>query len=247
MCTLVVATRVWGGTPLVVAGNRDERLARPAAPPHHWSRDDEATFFAPRDLQAGGTWLGVRGANLLVAITNRYRGVIEPPGPRSRGELVVDALVAGDVQTAAQKIAAYDPKQHSPFHLLIADRDAAHLVWNDGDRHHHEQLAPGFHVISERSRGAAPTERDGHLLTQIQPWAEHEPPPLTQWQALLSEHRDPSMEGPCVHLDGHDYGTRSSTIVRMPADPATLDFFHAEGPPCRSDYRDLSSNALARD
>lgn len=242
MCTLVVATRVWGSAPLVVAANRDEQLARPAAPPHHWARDDEATIFAPRDLKAGGTWLGVRGASLFVGITNRYRGRDEAPAPRSRGELVLDALATGEVEAAAERIAGLDPRQHNPFHLVIADRSVAHLVWNDGDRHHHEVLSPGLHVLSERSRGAAPTERDGLLHRRLEERLGDAEPELETWRSLLAEHAHEPMEGPCVHADARGYGTRCSTVVRM-SEGAGLGFFHADGRPCVTAYEDLSAAA----
>ncbi|MCA9655264.1 MAG: NRDE family protein [Myxococcales bacterium] len=242
MCTLVVATQVWAAAPLVVAANRDEQLARPAAPPHRWARDDEAEIFAPRDLRAGGTWLGVRGAKLFVGITNRYRGRLEPPAPRSRGELVLDALAAGEVEAAAERISALDPALHNPFHLVIADRQQAHLVWNDGERHHHERLTPGLHVLSERSRGAAPTERDALLRRRLDERLGAAEPGLPQWRALLAEHAVDPMEGPCVHADDRGYGTRCSTVVRMDA-RGGLGFFHADGRPCVTEYEDLSVEA----
>ncbi|MCH9682394.1 MAG: NRDE family protein [Deltaproteobacteria bacterium] len=244
MCTLVVATQVWETTPLVVAANRDEQLARPAAPPHHWARD-EVTIFAPRDLQAGGTWLGMRGATAFVGITNRFTGQGSPPGPRSRGELVVDALEADDVETAAQRIAALDPAQHAPFHLVIADRTAAHLVWNDGQQHHHERLPPGLHVISERSRGAAPTGRDGLLRRRLDEFDSVQEPSIAQWRTWMSEHAASPLEGPCVHADAQGYGTRCSTIVRLPRAPGLPQWLHADGRPCVTPYEDLSAAAFA--
>lgn len=244
MCTLVVAVSVWGSAPLVVAANRDEQLARPSAPPHPWARDDEPIIFAPRDLLAGGTWLGVRGAKLFVGITNRFTGRVPPPGPRSRGELVLDALAAGSVEAAAERIARMDPGMHNPFHLVIADRTAAHLVWNDGARHHHEVLPPGIHVVSERSRGAAPTERDALLRRRIEARGWDHEPSLDDWRALLSEHAASPLEGPCVHADDRGYGTRCSTVVRLPAEGG-IGFWHAEGRPCVTAYEDLSAAALA--
>lgn len=243
MCTLVVATAVWASAPLVVAANRDEQLARPAAPPCAWARDDEPTIFAPRDLLAGGTWLGVRGA-LFVGITNRFTGRVLPPGPRSRGELVLDALAAGSVRAAAERIAGLDPTQHSPFHLVIADRTEARLVWNDGARHHHEVLPPGIHVVSERSRGAAPTERDALLQRRMQARGWSAEPGVEEWRALLSEHAASTFEGPCVHADDRGYGTRCSTVVRLPA-AGGIGFWHADGRPCVTAYVDLSAQAGA--
>lgn len=244
MCTLVVAVSVWASAPLVVAANRDEQLARPARPPERWRRDDEPFIFAPRDLLAGGTWLGVRGAQLFVGITNRFTGRVPPPGPRSRGELVLDALAIGSVAAAAEHIAGLPPALHNPFHLVIADRTAAHLVWNDGVRHHHEVLPPGLHVVSERSRGAAPTERDALLLRRMseRQWASE--PGIDEWRALLSEHAASPLEGPCVHADDRGYGTRCSTVVRLPADGG-IGLWHADGRPCVTPYVDLSADAAA--
>ena len=59
------------GTP----GWRPSRSIRPGDP------------LTPRDLLAGGTWLGVRGAKrvrgaMFVGITNRFTGVVPPAGPR---------------------------------------------------------------------------------------------------------------------------------------------------------------------
>lgn len=250
MCTLVVAVSVWASAPLVVAANRDEQLARPAAPPHVWARDDEPLIFAPRDLLAGGTWLGVRGATsfrrgaLFVGITNRFTGRVPPPGPRSRGELVLDALAAGSVEAAAERIAGLDPAMHSPFHLVMADREAAHLVWNDGARHHHEVLPPGIHVVSERSRGAAPTERDALLRRRIDERRWESEPGIDEWRGLLSEHAASPLEGPCVHADDRGYGTRCSTVVRLPA-AGGIGLWHADGRPCVTAYVDLSAQAGA--
>src|SRR3989441_42522 len=47
-------------------------------------------IVAPRDGQAGGTWLGASGTGLVVALSNR-RGRTSPSA-RSRGQLVLDAL-----------------------------------------------------------------------------------------------------------------------------------------------------------
>lgn len=249
MCTLVVAVSVWGSAPLVVAANRDEQLARPAAPPSWWRRDDEPMIFAPRDLLAGGTWLGVRGAKrvrgaMFVGITNRFTGVVPPAGPRSRGELVLDALAEESVEAAAERIAGLDPGMHNPFHLVIADREGARLVWNDGARHHLEVLGAGMHVITERSRGAAPTERDGLLRRRLEERRWGSEPGIEEWRGLLAEHAAATLEGPCVHADDRGYGTRSSTVVRLPVEGG-IGVWHADGRPCVTSYVELSEQAGA--
>src|SRR5690349_8113988 len=89
MCTLIAAVRQFPGFPLVIAANRDEFLGRPSTPPRLWS--GEAPFLAPRDEQAGGTWLGLTPTGMFVGVTNRF-GVPKDGKRSSRGMLVVDAL-----------------------------------------------------------------------------------------------------------------------------------------------------------
>jgi hypothetical protein len=57
MCLVAFAWNVHPRWRLVLAGNRDEFHARPSAPLARWEGD--ASILAGRDLQAGGTWLGL--------------------------------------------------------------------------------------------------------------------------------------------------------------------------------------------
>lgn len=237
MCTLLIATRVWPDAPLVVGANRDERLGRPSQGPQLHTQAG-VKFFAPRDLQSGGTWLGINAHGVFVAITNRFVGRA-PSAPRSRGLLVLDALAEDSVAHAVRRVAAEDPRRHDPFHLLLADAGSAQLVWNDGERHRVEPLAPGIHTITERSLGAAPSDRIDLLRRRVSERFAPERPPVTTWLELLREHADPGLEGVCVHAPERDYGTRSSTVLELggAAGPRLL---HADGPPCTTPYADHS-------
>ncbi len=69
MCTLIVLHRCVPGKPLVVAANRDEFYARPAeSPAIRASR--AGRFIAPRDLEAGGTWVGLSERGVFAGLTN---------------------------------------------------------------------------------------------------------------------------------------------------------------------------------
>src|SRR5260370_320263 len=57
MCLILLAWRVHPNFPCVVAANRDEYFARPTASADWWPGD--SPILGGRDLQAGGTWLGV--------------------------------------------------------------------------------------------------------------------------------------------------------------------------------------------
>lgn len=86
MCLIVVGWHAHPDYPLVVAANRDEFLARPATPAHWWT--DAPDLLAGRDLEAGGTWMGVTRAGRFAALTNYRDPSQKRTGAPSRGELV---------------------------------------------------------------------------------------------------------------------------------------------------------------
>ena len=90
MCLALIAFARASALPLVVAANRDEYHARPAAPAAWW---DEG-FLAGRDLKAGGTWLGVDRRGRFALLTNVREPSRHDPGAPSRGALVPSLLTA---------------------------------------------------------------------------------------------------------------------------------------------------------
>ena len=68
MCLIVFAWQPGHALPLLVAANRDEFYARPSLPLAAW--EDAEGVFAGRDLEAGGTWLGLGPAGRFAALTN---------------------------------------------------------------------------------------------------------------------------------------------------------------------------------
>lgn len=93
MCLLSFAINCHPRYRLVLAANRDEQFARPTAAARFW--DDAPQILAGRDLEAGGTWLGVSGNGRLAALTNYYGPDEYAPDKLTRGWLIRDFL-AGD-------------------------------------------------------------------------------------------------------------------------------------------------------
>jgi uncharacterized protein with NRDE domain len=261
MCTILAAVGVWPETPLVIAANRDEALDRPAGPPQLWPAGDVAgrAVLAPRDLRAGGTWLGLNDAGLFVGITNRR----SPPDPsrRSRGELVFAALGADDHIDAHARVLGLDPRAYNPFHLLLADRRGGVIVWGDGERLHEHPLAPGIHWITERSFGAGESRRHellGELATTL---AAGPAPDHARWRSILADHRPHhasdqpppassiGFDSMCVHAQPLNYGTRSSTLIELGRERGDVRFLHSAGRPCESafvDYSEAVATLVAR-
>src|SRR3954470_7133410 len=92
MCLIVLGWQADERYRLRVAANRDEFHARRAAPASFWR--DRPGILAGRDLQAMGTWMGVRRNGRLAAATT-YRGAGEQTAEESRGALVRRFLANG--------------------------------------------------------------------------------------------------------------------------------------------------------
>jgi len=143
------------GRPLVVAANRDEFLARPAEGPAI-REGRSGRYLAPRDLAAGGTWLGLNDRGVFVGLTNLRPAIAEDvdpdapavakPGLRSRGEVVMAALEAGSAVEAAETLGELEIGAYNAFQLLVADeREASLAVYREGPEI--ISLQPGVHVV----------------------------------------------------------------------------------------------------
>lgn len=237
MCTLVALHRCAAGVPLWVAANRDEYLDRPAEGPA--LRDGPTgPIVAPLDRRAGGTWWGIHPRGLFVAVTNRPTGQLDA-ARRSRGQLVVDLLVAGSAQQAAERAAALGSGLYNPCNLFLADADDAFAVVYE-EAPVLLPLAPGVHVVGN----ADPDDRAvAKILRTLERAERVAAGPARGVRDGLAElcrtHGDDSdsMGDTCVHRGG--YGTRSSTLLRLGSAHDDL-LEHADGPPCTSPYDDFT-------
>lgn len=119
MCLVVFAWRPQSRQPLLVLANRDEVHARPSAALAQWS--DQPSIYAGRDLEAGGTWLGVAEQGRFATLTN-IRDMSLPLGEQSRGALVTDYLASQHSAQAYLQTVAGQINQYSGFNLLVGDQ-----------------------------------------------------------------------------------------------------------------------------
>lgn len=122
MCIVAWNWQPHGATPLLLLSNRDEFYARAAQPLHWW--DDTAgqqKILAGKDLQAGGTWLGVSRSGRLAALTNyRTPEPVRTDTP-SRGELVANFLNNDVPADSFLQQLALHASHYNPFNLLVFD------------------------------------------------------------------------------------------------------------------------------
>jgi uncharacterized protein with NRDE domain len=127
MCVIAFAWNVHPRWKLLLIGNRDEMHARPSAALARWS--DVPGLIAGRDLEAGGTWMGVREPMRAAVVTN-VRDPRAAHDGASRGLLVSDFLRGTTTASRHAAALAADAARYRPFNLLLFDRDAACFVSN---------------------------------------------------------------------------------------------------------------------
>jgi uncharacterized protein with NRDE domain len=238
MCTLAFALRPAPGVVFAASGNRNEFLARPAVGPRVWP----GGVFAPRDEQAGGTWLGLNAHGLFACLTNR-RGANPDPSRPSRGLLVDEALRARDAAELREHIAAVPGDRYNGFHLVWADAREAYVAICDGERLELRQLEPGeLHLVTERSYGAGEGVREAEVMRDCAPLFGAPEITAASLRPPMQRHGPAPLESACVHADELGYGTRSSLQVVL-RESGACELLWTEGHPCTEPVRDLSRAA----
>jgi uncharacterized protein with NRDE domain len=227
MCLIVFAWQVIPGMPLIAAANRDEFYARPATPAGWW--DDHPQVYAGRDLQGGGTWLGITRNGRFAALTNIRAPSEKRADAPTRGALVADYL-SGQASTEAYVAGlAKRGDAFNGFNLLVGDRDK--LIWfsnrTKDDPRNGQPLPPGIYGMSNGSLDTpwpkvvrakaqfasllcqgAPEDAYFEMLTDTTRASDCRLP-KTGVELELERMLSP------VCIESSNYGTRVSTVVHM--------------------------------
>ena len=202
MCVVALACQVHADWPLILIGNRDEFHARPAAPLHEW--DDGSGVVAGRDLQAGGTWMGVHRPSGRVVVVTNVRGAMPDPAKESRGALVTDML-RGSGRFADP--AANDLPRFNALNLFAIGDGAARLLTNRPVPLI-VPLAPGVHALANEPIDS-PCPRAERLRMALEATLAAGADSEKLLDTLQAE------DAPALFLRGDTYGTRASTLVAI--------------------------------
>ncbi len=223
MCLVLIAWRGTAEYPCVVAANRDELHSRPTAAAHWWP--SRPPILAGRDLQAGGTWLGVTRTGRFAALTNFRDPEQRRTDTPSRGALVASILQSGDPIERSLEYLSGVGAQYNGFSLLFSDGER--LAIYESARRSGRILGPGIYGLSNHlldtpwpkvqtaksrlTRALADLSTTDALLALLRDAAPapDEQLPRTgvslEWERLLSS----------AFVRAPDYGTRCSTVLRI--------------------------------
>jgi uncharacterized protein with NRDE domain len=144
MCLIFFSLQEHPAYKLIAVANRDEFYNRKAAPASYWK--DYPNILAGRDLEAGGTWMGITRTGKLSFVTN-YRDLsnLKDNAP-SRGQLVSDYLQKEiDAETYLKDIEPRGDK-YNGFNLIVGDQNSLWYLsnYNKGIK----KITPGFYGLS---------------------------------------------------------------------------------------------------
>ncbi|WP_395343611.1 NRDE family protein [Ningiella sp. W23] len=225
MCILFIAVEQHPDYPLIVAANRDEFHQRPTQASAFWPEYPDV--LAGKDLQAGGSWMGVSATGKLAALTNIRAPGKEISEARSRGELVMNFLTDNVGAKEYLGRLSSSAAEFNGYNLLFGNLDSLQVYNNFDDSVY--SLKKGVYGLSNASLNSPWPKLDlgrselvkycqqstilniEHLFDLLgnSTKASDEVLPQTgvpiEWERKLSS----------IFIESPDYGTRSCTVLLM--------------------------------
>lgn len=125
MCTLTVFAH---GSSTVVTMNRDEADTRDEAGEFLQNNaNPRQHYWWPLDSVSHGTWLGVRGDGLVIALLNRYQAQGNPP-QRSRGLIIPELLRSLETSLTVEDAIS---RRRLPCRRTISPEKLTEKNWQD--------------------------------------------------------------------------------------------------------------------
>ena len=244
MCTVAFVPLEGGG--YLLGHNRDERPVRVPGEPPRLMADAACRALAPRDPEAGGTWIAVNEAGITVCVLNAADRSPDrlPAVPRSRGLVVQDLACAASLEkTRAHLSRAQDLLARTrAFHVVAVEPGwhaggtarVGRFRWDGIDGSWETADAPAIFVSSLLYPIEVEQERTARWRARL----GQGPLDREALAAFLSGH-EPE-RGPlsvCMHRE--DAGTVSRTLVEVTRHAAVMRY--RPGPPCTPSGPDVEA------
>ncbi|WP_026374842.1 NRDE family protein [Aestuariibacter salexigens] len=223
MCIVFLAVNQHPDYPLILAANRDEFFTRGTKPSGFWPEHPE--LLAGRDLQAGGTWMGVTRNGKIAALTNIRDPQRIDPNATSRGVLTTDYLLNNIDENRYEAQLINSRQAFNGYNLLYGQWHDLRVYNNHLNRS--DKLGDGFHGLSNAYINS-PWPKINRGVNNLRQCVEkHEPISVDELFELL---KDTSQADPellpdtgipieweqrlsSIFILGEEYGTRSSTVL----------------------------------
>jgi uncharacterized protein with NRDE domain len=249
MCLIVFAYKSHPKYKFIFAANRDEFYNRPTEQADYWK--DYPELLAGKDLQAGGTWMGITKQGRFAAVTN-FRDLKNiKEGAPSRGTLTLDFLTDNISAEEYYENIKSSLKDYNGFNLILGSFDE--LFYFSTHTEGIKKLEPGIYGLSNATLNTdwPKVKKSKDVLSillnndELHPWellsllndtqkAKEEDLPDTgvgiEWEKILSP----------IFIQSPEYGTRCSTAVVVDMDNnvrlAEKTFFGHQGAFSNKDF-----------
>ena len=224
MCLIVFANNIHQKYKLIFAANRDEFYNRPSKQADFWTEHPD--LLAGKDLQAGGTWLGITRGGRFAAITNFRDLKNHRNDAPSRGNLTLDFLLNDVTPEEYYKGLKSELISYNGFNLILGNIDELYYFSNKTEGL--KKLEPGIHGISNAILDTLWPKVEKSKL-QLKRLIEYQD--IHPWEVLnilddTSPAKDEELPDTGVGIElertlssifikSERYGTRSSTIVTV--------------------------------
>lgn len=225
MCILFIAVDQHPDYPLIIAANRDEFHARLTQQSHFW--ESQSQMLAGKDLQAGGTWLGVSTNGNIAALTNIRAPSKDRFDAMTRGELVVNALNFQGPWSLHTQTLEKTANDYNGFNLVYGQWQELY-VFNSHSKKY-QALTKGVYGLSNAQLNTPwpKTQQGTHALKEL---CQSEQPIVTErlfailsdpTQAIDDDLPDTGIAKPwekmlsSIFIKSPDYGTRCSTVITI--------------------------------
>lgn len=231
MCIVALAWQVLDDMPLCLISNRDEFYQRPTSQLHQW---ENSPIIAGKDLQLGGTWMGVTAQGRWAIVTNFRNGHDKQHYKTSRGYLIENFLESDQTPIRFAQDLEKQQCDYAGFNLFIGDQTQAVYMSNRGEAP--QVLAKGVFVISNGLL-SEDWEKTKHLrkrftqeflpMLQLKTTSEQDLQ-YAAWDILEDERKviidllpdtgiNPEMEHllSSIFIQSPIYGTRCSNFLRI--------------------------------
>lgn len=229
MCLINFAYNVHPKYKFIVAANRDEFYKRKTKEAHFWP--EYPFLLGGKDLEQGGTWLGITKNGRFAALTN-YREVDKNMKTyRSRGELVKNYLINHINPYDYLRTIEEKKNEYPGFNLLVGTCDDLYYYSNRSNGI--LKLEKGIYSLCNGSFDCNwfKAERGKKYVEACLAIDDEKEIQHRLFQSLIDEEKAPDDRLPntgfskelerflsSIYIKGDDYGTRSSTVLMIGKD-----------------------------